>query len=113
MSVPRGTEFYWRLMEREAESLGVRVVSLKVRFNAYRVLGRVEYREMNARQRFLIRGATRLILAMAAQEVNAQERELMLVETSETMIFEFSLDWWDIASNQAKQGEVAEMENWD
>jgi hypothetical protein len=113
----RGAEFLLRLMEREAQSLGVRVISFKLHFNSYRLLGRIEYGEMDERQRFLLRGASRLILAMAAQEANAEEREICLVETTEMMIFGFRLDWQDALTGRQLESEgrrkLFEIESWD
>jgi hypothetical protein len=113
----RNADFCLRLMERQARSLGVRVVSFKVHYNSVRALGRVEYGAMDAYQRFLMRGGSRLILALAAQEVNAEARELALIETSETMIFGFRLEWRDAITGQRREAEgyrkLLEIESWD
>jgi hypothetical protein len=117
MNEERGAEFFLRLMEREASALGVSVISFKVHYNSYRALGRVEYGNLDARARFLMRGASRLILAMAAQEVNAVERELLLVESVDRLIFGFRLDWLDAFSGRRLENAGArklfEMESWD
>lgn len=104
-------------MEREAESVGVRVVSFKLHFNSWRVLGRVEYGAGSERQRFLLKGGMRLILAMAAQEVNAEAREICLVESREAMVFGFRLDWRDAVTGRVLESEgrrlLFEVESWD
>jgi hypothetical protein len=105
------------MMEREAAALGVRVVSFKVSFNSYRAIGRIEYGMASERQRYLLRGSSRLLLAMAADEENAQARELCLVETSEVMIFGFRLDWRDALTGRRLESEgrrkLFEIESWD
>jgi hypothetical protein len=108
---------FLRLMEREAEALGVRVVSFRLHSNSYRMIGRIEYGLMNERQRYLLRGSSRLLLAMAADEENAQARELCLIETNEVMIFGFRLDWLDALTGRRLESEgrrkLFEIESWD
>ena len=105
-----------RLMEKEASALGVQVVSFRLHFNSYRALGRFECQGMDARQRYLLRGAVRLLLAMAAQESDAQERELALIETAGRLVFGFRLDWHDPLTGRRLMNEGArklrEIERW-
>ena len=93
MGSAQRAEAILRLMAAEASRLGVEVASFEVRSDGRRALGRVAWGQSSPRQRWLLLGTARLLLALAALEGEGEAYELLALEGTARVTFSFRLDW--------------------